>query len=101
MLFHLYSLKGLDSKRPAFTPRNLIIRAQKRKDSPHKITPELHRQEKIQKKGVAANRLQPLEYTMVPGARIELAQLQEPRDFKSLASTSSAIRAFAWTILHC
>ncbi len=30
---------------------------------------------------------------LVPGARIELAQRQAPRDFKSLASTSSAIRA--------
>ena len=30
---------------------------------------------------------------MVPGARIELAQRQAPRDFKSLASTSSAIQA--------
>ena len=30
---------------------------------------------------------------LVPGARIELAQVQAPRDFKSLASTSSAIQA--------
>ena len=34
-------------------------------------------------------------YLLVPGARIELAQPQVPRDFKSLASTSSAIRAQA------
>ncbi len=30
---------------------------------------------------------------LVPGARIELAQPQGPRDFKSLASTYSATRA--------
>ena len=30
---------------------------------------------------------------LVPGARIELAQSLAPRDFKSLASTSSATRA--------
>ena len=34
-------------------------------------------------------------FFVVPGARIELAQPQVPRDFKSLASTSSAIRAQA------
>jgi hypothetical protein len=35
-----------------------------------------------------------MDYFMVPGTRIELVQLQEPRDFKSLASTCSAIRAY-------
>ena len=37
-------------------------------------------------------RLKPL-FLLVPGTRIELVQLQEPRDFKSLASTSSATQA--------
>jgi hypothetical protein len=41
-----------------------------------------------------------MEYFMVPGARIELAQLQEPRDFKSLASTSSAIRANKYGLFY-
>ena len=31
---------------------------------------------------------------LVPGERIELSQSHGPRDFKSLASTSSAIRAY-------
>jgi hypothetical protein len=31
---------------------------------------------------------------VVPGARIELARGMAPRDFKSLASTSSAIQAY-------
>lgn len=36
---------------------------------------------------------QALVFTVVPGARIELAQSQVPRDFKSLASTNSATQA--------
>ncbi len=32
-------------------------------------------------------------FFVVPGERIELSQSHGPRDFKSLASTSSAIRA--------
>ena len=34
---------------------------------------------------------------LVPGAGIEPAQLQEPRDFKSLASTNSATQAYEFT----
>ena len=33
-------------------------------------------------------------FLLVPGARIELAQPSGPRDFKSLASTSSATQAY-------
>ncbi len=42
-------------------------------------------------------------YLLVPGARIELAQQRVPRDFKSLASTCSAIRAIILKRLlaHC
>ena len=36
---------------------------------------------------------------LVPGTRIELVQSQGPRDFKSLASTSSATQAFFFIIL--
>jgi hypothetical protein len=46
----------------------------------------------LNKKGVPAKKPKPLKF-VVPGARIELAQQRVPRDFKSLASTSSAIRA--------
>jgi hypothetical protein len=35
--------------------------------------------------------------SLVPGAGIEPAQLQEPRDFKSLASTNSATQAYEFT----
>ena len=45
-----------------------------------------------QKKGTQP--IQPNPFLLlVPGARIELAQRQAPRDFKSLASTSSATQA--------
>ncbi len=41
----------------------------------------------------------PLE-VMVPGAGIEPAQPQGPRDFKSLASTNSATQAWAVIIYY-
>ncbi|MDQ1329928.1 MAG: hypothetical protein QG578_191 [Thermodesulfobacteriota bacterium] len=37
---------------------------------------------------------------LVPRARIELAQPQGPRDFKSLASTSSATQADFFIQIH-
>ena len=50
-------------------------------------------QENFAKKRGDISPLSPLNYPLVPGARIELAQQRVPRDFKSLASTSSATRA--------
>jgi hypothetical protein len=44
------------------------------------------------RKGIQPNRLNPF-LLLVPGTRIELVQAQGPRDFKSLASTSSATQA--------
>ena len=40
------------------------------------------------------NNGQPIDFIMVPGAGIEPARYLVPRDFKSLASTISATRAF-------
>ena len=46
----------------------------------------------MKEKGLQSKICNPLIY-VVPGARIELAQPQGPRDFKSLASTNSATQA--------
>ncbi len=46
----------------------------------------------LTQKGIQPIRLNP-SLLLVPGTRIELVQAQGPRDFKSLASTSSATQA--------
>ena len=67
------------------------VRAQKRHNYPHD-----------KKEGAGSKRLTPcyLCYLfMVPGAGIEPAQPQGPRDFKSLASTSSATQAMYYVLV--
>jgi hypothetical protein len=46
------------------------------------------------KKGINKCHYAKILLVLVPGAGIEPARLYEPRDFKSLASTISATRAF-------